>query len=179
MPEDNGTVVTRVEPLYSLAEIVFVPGAVGVKPVPEIETPLSAAVPATTFVVPTAIAGVPNTVRIVLAVLPEASLTSTTSVPGACVADRVNPTATPVYRVPTAFVSTTAWLIDAAVAPLKSSQVVAVPLTVKVCNEFIAKPEPVMTTFAPGLTAARSVNDGVTVKVAVAYAPVLPATLTV
>lgn len=73
------------------------------KPVPEIDTPVVMA-PATIFVEPNVMAGVPRTVSVVCAELPAASITVTLSVPGACVADTTNPTV--LYKLPVAPVTT-------------------------------------------------------------------------
>lgn len=121
-------------------------------------------------------AGSPNTVRVVVAELPDASVTTMVSVPGTVVVGTTNPT--PVIKLPVAVV-TTGVPAGIAIAGTTAvfSHVVTVPLTVSVCSEFAAKPAPVMVTCAPGLTADSDPNWGIMVYVAVADAPLAPMTL--
>jgi len=166
--------VISVLPWYRLA--VTLRPVPGVKPVPAIETPVGM-LPATMFEAPNVMAGVPKTVRVVVAELPDASVTTMIRTPGAVVEETLNPTFA--IKLPFASVTTVtpAASADAGVV-LVSSHVVTVPLTVSVCSEFAAKPLPAMVTFAPGLTATGCVNWGMIVYVAVADAPLAPTTLT-
>jgi len=166
--------VISVVPWYRLTVMLREPG---VKPVPEIDTPVGMA-PATMFEAPKVIAGVPKMVRVVVAELPDASVTTMISAPGAVVAETLKPTfaiKSPVVPVTTVTPVASA---DAGVV-LVSSHVVVVPLIVSVCSEFAAKPVPVMVTFESGLTAVSAPNLGMIVYVAVAAAPVAPTTLIV
>lgn len=170
------TVATSVDPLYRLAEILRVPG---VKPEPVMDTPFTM-FPATIFAEPNVIAGEASTVRLVLAVLPDASVTTMFSVPAAVVDGTTKPTVVLVIKLPFESVTTCVPVgSDVAGVVPTFSQVVAVPLTVSVCSEFAANPLPVMATCAPGLTAASASSFGCTVNVAVADAPFAPMTVIV
>jgi len=149
----------------------------GEKPVPEIDTPVGIA-PATITEAPKVIAGSPKTVNVVVAELPDASVTTMVSVPAAVVVGTTKPT--PAIKSPVAPV-TTGVPAGIAIAGTTAvfSHVVTVPLTVSVCSEFAAKPLPVIVTCAPGLTAASDPNWGIIVYVAVADAPLAPMTLMV
>ena len=134
--------------------------------------------PATITEAPNVIAGVPKTVKVVLAELPDASVTTMVSVPAAVVEATTKPL--PAIKLPLASV-TTVDPVGSATAGVTdvSIHVVTVPLTVSVCSEFAAKPAPVMVTCAPGLTAFNDPSLGMIVYVAVADAPVAPMTLIV
>jgi len=167
--------VISVLPWYRLA--VMLRPAPGVKPVPEIDTPVGMA-PATMFEAPKVMAGVPKTVRVVVAELPDASVTTMINAPGAVVEETLKPTLA--IKLPFASVTTVTPVASAdAGVVLVSSHVVTVPLIVRVCSEFAAKPAPVIVTFEPGLTALSEPIFGVIVYVAVADAPLAPTTLTV
>lgn len=77
----------------------------GVKPVPEIVTPV-VIVPATMLEAPSVTAGVPRIVNSLLAVLPAASVTAMTSTPAAVVDGTTNPTWFAMYKSPVALVTT-------------------------------------------------------------------------
>lgn len=136
-----------VDPWYRLPVKAVAPG---VKPEPAIETPV-AMFPATMFAEPKVMAGVPRTVRVVLAVLPAASVTVTWIVPGACVVGTSNPTVE--YKSPVAPVTTNVCtiVVDGVVAVFLQS--VGTPSRESDCSEFAANPSPPTVTFAPGLTA--------------------------
>lgn len=152
----------------------------GVKPVPLIETPNVIGVPAITLDAPRAIFGVANIIRSALAELPAASVTTMRSAVEVSVEGTTNPTEWPVYKVPLSSVWTGVPCGRAAgVLPPTFSHVVAVPLTVSVCGESLAKPTPVMATAWPGLTAGSEFSFGVMVNVVCAYAPVEPWTVIV
>lgn len=149
----------------------------GVKPEPAIVTAVGIA-PATMFDAPNVMAGVPKTVRFTVAVLPDASVTTMTSMPAGVVAETLKPT----FAIKLPFASvTTVTPVPSADAGLVAvfSHVVAVPLTVSVSSEFAAKPAPVTVTFESGLTALIDANLGIVVYVAVAAAPLAPTTLIV
>jgi len=99
--------------------------------------------------------------------------------PGTCVVGTTKPTELVVYKSPVAPVLTIAWsIVVDGVTPV-FLQAVTTPLTYSVCSEFAAKPLPVITICAPGLTAVNSVSCGSTLNVAIAHAPDAPVTVTV
>lgn len=167
--------VISVLPWYRLA--VMLRPVPGVKPVPVIETPVGM-LPATMFDAPNVMVGVPKTFRVVVAELPDASVTTMIRAPGAVVEETLKPTFA--IKPPVALVKTVtpAASADAGVV-LVSNHVVTVPLIVSVCSEFAAKPLPATVTFAPGLTATGCINWGMIVNVAVAHPPLVLVTVTV
>lgn len=151
----------------------------GVNPVPVIVTALGM-FPATMFDAPNMTVGVPKTVKVVVAELPDASVTTIASVPAGVVAVTLKPKNADDSKLPLASVVTVT-PVPSADAGLVAvfSHVVAVPFTVNVSSEFAAKPAPVTVTFESGLTAVSDPSLGIVVYVAVAAAPVEPTTLMV
>lgn len=168
--------LTSDDPLYRAAAIVVfglpVRSELGVKPVPLIETPMLSGVPAITMAEPRVIVGVASTVNVVLAELSAASVTTMFSAVEVSVVGTTNPTVYVLYVLPFACVLTVVPVGSAITGvPPTFSHVVGVPLTVRDCTEFAAKPMPEMATAWPGLTAGSEFSFGVMVNVASAYAP--------
>lgn len=157
----NVTALTNDDPLYRAAEIGVPPirSALGVKPVPLIETLIVPIVPATALVEPTAIAGVARMLRVVVAVLPAASVTVTVSAVEVSVDDTTKPRLAGKLPVAPEGVAVPAG-ITVAGATLVSYQLVCVPFMLRVSAEFAAKPKPVTVTAAPGLTADNEFSFG-------------------
>lgn len=167
----------RVAPLYRSTEIVR--PFPGVNPEPTIVTPVGM-FPATICVAPKVMAGVPKMVRLTVAALPDASVTTITRMPAGVVALTLKPKPADDNKLPSALVVTVTPdpSADAGLVAV-FSHVVAVPFTVKVSSELAAKPAPVTVTFESGLTATSDPSLGMVVYVAVAAAPLAPTTLIV
>jgi len=155
------TAVTNVDPSYRAAEIGVPPTrrVLGVNPVPLMRTLMAAVVPGTILFEPTVIVGVARMFRVVVAVLPAASVTVTVSAVEVSVDDTTKPRFAgklparfDVVAVPTG--------ITVAGVTLVSYQLICVPFMLRVSAEFAAKPKPATVTCAPGLTADSGFSFG-------------------